>query len=308
MKTLTYILAFALLSSVLFAEVQEYSFDVTTADQFVKVSSTMDYTNLLPNTNYSDTVTIDWNVPDAALKGIDSDQVTVYVQVSNEGYSTILFSEGGRLYPTTSFILKCAVVDGACAKGSDLSRSFDVLIETPSAGSTKAILKVEASLSPFGQETLPAQVAAKIAALESQAASLSKQGASVIDAEASISAAKTYAARDEYHAAGEYLRSAENILSTKKPSPLPDVATVLSSAEYKVKAAENSNSLSTDSSSNGFASALSYAVPVVLVALVALVCAGVYIMRKKGSRRGGGARGGGKAGLTDRDFVVGDEN
>jgi len=149
MKRLLILLMLAQVSFAISNQQESMGLSVTEVSNLVTVDGALDFSQLLPGYNYSTSLTVRWNVPQAALKNINAKIVPLYVRITPKSSGSWLYFEGGQR--SLEFTLSCLVEDDSCSKASALSSSFAVRISSSkdAAYPHDDGIIVNASLIPF---------------------------------------------------------------------------------------------------------------------------------------------------------------
>ncbi|GEM_PF-878478 len=118
----------AFLLTYLFAVVftDEISLNLSYIDRLVTYEQNVNFTELIPGTLYSGTITAAWAIPPAALSGINAQTVAVKVTATAPENSGVFFPIGDLQAKEAVVYLQCEVVSGKCAEGSVLSVDIPV--------------------------------------------------------------------------------------------------------------------------------------------------------------------------------------
>ncbi len=130
-------LAFSVMSSAEPIEgVKVHDITALIPSSFVNVEGNVDFSSVLPGYPYSRQVNISLNLPQSALSGLRSSNVTVFVKLSTlKGEnSAILFETDGMQSKFMRFSLVCVVRDSSCVEGSILNKVVKVNFAAPSSG------------------------------------------------------------------------------------------------------------------------------------------------------------------------------
>jgi len=228
MRRAAFLLLFLLVPLASCAQVQELTLSLDEVTRFVTLSTTLDTSKLiLPEHEYTGTVSVDWAVPPEALRSLAASQVTIYVRVEpSVEDSWLYFQEGSARLRSFAFTLECRLSNNACGEGSRLSRSFVVVYRAPANAQLprEERLRLTASLVPLApsqefldlQTSLQSQLSAgtlppALQQLLQQASSLASQGEE----------AKAAAALEEARHAVQQIQSPESTAPASTPTLAP---------------------------------------------------------------------------------------
>ncbi|VVB73713.1 Uncharacterised protein [uncultured archaeon] len=128
--------------------------NATSVTRLIAVNASFGDMQMLPGYEYSSDLAVNWAVPDSALVGIAADRVTVFVEVQvGENSSQFYFKDNGARRNETFLTLDCAVANGLCSGGSNLSRTVKLYttLADVSSSNDSGMLWVMASLKPFSE-------------------------------------------------------------------------------------------------------------------------------------------------------------
>ncbi|MBI5158520.1 hypothetical protein HY992_00180 [Candidatus Micrarchaeota archaeon] len=167
MKATTVLCLFLAFSILSFADqVEEISVQIGTISQFVKVGTDLKFDAMLPGYSYKGTLNVSWAVSSDSLKGMEQDEAQLYFLLSSRNNeSVVTFIKDGKKYESASGVLKCAVKNGECGQGSQLSEEIGVQIKVKEEGrSLVEVIVLNASSKPVagGQEKIEASNSANV--------------------------------------------------------------------------------------------------------------------------------------------------
>lgn len=155
MKATKAVLFLLVLSVLSFADqVEEVSVQIGTISQFVKVGTDLKFDSMLPGYSYKGTLDVTWAVSSDSLQGIEQDEAQLFfLLASRSNDSAVTFIKDGKKFESVSGVLKCAVKNGECAEGSQLSETIGVQVKVGEEGkSLVEVIVLNASSKPIGGE------------------------------------------------------------------------------------------------------------------------------------------------------------
>lgn len=119
----------------------------------VNVTNNLNFSQLVPNYEYTSTAVVNWAIPQGSLAGIKTDRIIVFVMVNVDPAIPFVYfkTDDTRSY-AIPLILRCDLVDGACAPSSELAKEITYYIKLPNTATTlqdTEVFRVRASLLPF---------------------------------------------------------------------------------------------------------------------------------------------------------------
>ncbi len=119
-----------------FEDVKTRDVNALIPTSYVNVDGNVDFSTVLPGYSYSRDLVVSLNLPQAALNGLKSSNVTVFVKLSTlkGDASAISFEVDGQQSKFLRFSLICIVRNSTCVEGSVLIKGVKVLFAAPSSG------------------------------------------------------------------------------------------------------------------------------------------------------------------------------
>jgi len=138
-----------ILASLLCADSISIGVSISPNEKLITATGNLAFPAVLPGYNYTGNVTVNWAVPKDSLRGLQADEVIVYVRASVPRDSGIILeaeSDSGSEVLTT---LTCKVQNLNCVNDSMLSRQIRVLAPSSRNRNFSGNVSIEASLAPF---------------------------------------------------------------------------------------------------------------------------------------------------------------
>ncbi|GEM_PF-4886351 len=138
-----------ILAPLLFADSISIGVSISPNERLINATGDLVFPAVLPGYNYTGNITVKWAVPKDSLRGLQADEVIVYVRASVPADSGIILeadSDSGSEVLTT---LSCKVQSLNCGNGSVLARQIRVLAPASRNKNFSGNVSIEASLAPF---------------------------------------------------------------------------------------------------------------------------------------------------------------
>lgn len=159
------------LSNTVGASVEQIGVKTVDPNSLIVVQGSLDFEEVLPGHSYVRELTVSLNLSHNMLRGLTSENVTVFVAVASDtSNSTLFFDVDGVELRKAGFELVCVLSQGECSRASPLSQVVKVRLQAPLDGRefnekviVNATLVPPASSSPLSQsrnvllDTLQAQ-------------------------------------------------------------------------------------------------------------------------------------------------------
>lgn len=147
------------LSSTVGASLQRLEVKTVDPNSLIEVQGALDFEEVLPGHSYIRELTVSLNLSEGMLRGLMSENVTVFVSVASDANNSILFFDvNGVELRRAGFELVCLLSQGECSRASPLSRVVKVRLQAPLDGRefnetviVNATLVPPSSSSPFSQ-------------------------------------------------------------------------------------------------------------------------------------------------------------
>jgi hypothetical protein len=138
-----------LLAPLLLADNVSIGVSISPNDRLINATGDLAFPAVLPGYNYTGNITVRWAVPKDSLRGLQAEEVVVYVRASvpkESGITLEAESDSGTEVLTT---LSCRVQGLNCGNGSVLARQIRVLAPASRSRNFSGEVSIEASLAPF---------------------------------------------------------------------------------------------------------------------------------------------------------------
>jgi hypothetical protein len=121
-------------------------------ENLIKISYERNFTNLIPNLEYSSTLTIEFAVNNESLMNLKNDKIFVFVKI-NSTSDNFYFKKNGEKTNTYSTILRCYFINGKCSNESNIIEKVPFYIKLKSLSEEKVgEFIVTASIYPYEEE------------------------------------------------------------------------------------------------------------------------------------------------------------
>ena len=121
-------------------------------ENLIKVNYEKNFSNLIPNLEYSSNLTVEFAISNESLANLRDDRVFIFVKL-NSTTENFYFKKNGEKTNTYSTVLRCYVINGKCSNESNIIERVTFYIKLKSLGEEKlGEFIVSASVYPIHDE------------------------------------------------------------------------------------------------------------------------------------------------------------